>query len=77
MLGPSSLQSRYDSWSFYFFGSRRKHLAGKHFATDADVKQAVTYWLQTLDTDVLHAEIQVLMLRWDKCINVSGDYVEV
>ena len=76
-LGPSSPQSRHDALSLYFFGTRRKHLAGKHFATDADVKQAVTYWLPTLDTDFLHTGIQVLMSWWDKCINFRGDYVEV
>ena len=38
-----------------------KHLDGKRFATDADVKQAVTSWLQTLDT------------MGDKCLNENGD----
>ena len=76
-LGPSSLQSRHDAQSLYFFGTRREHLAGKHVATDPDVKQAVTYWLQALDTDFSHAGIQILMSRWDNCINVSGDYVGV
>jgi hypothetical protein len=30
----------------------KKYLAGKQFATDADVKQAASYWLQTLDKDI-------------------------
>jgi hypothetical protein len=34
---------------FHLFKSLQKHLAGKRFATDADVKQVVTLWLQTLD----------------------------
>jgi len=33
---------------FHFFGPLRKHLAGKRYAIDADVKQAVTSWLDTL-----------------------------
>jgi hypothetical protein len=34
------------------YGPINKHLAGKQFATDTDVKQAVTSWLQTLDNDL-------------------------
>jgi hypothetical protein len=36
---------------FYLFGPLTKYLAGKVFATDADMKQAVTSWLQKLDKD--------------------------
>ena len=40
------------------FGSPKKHLAGKQIATDADMKQAVASWLQTLDTHYsFYAEI--------------------
>jgi hypothetical protein len=35
---------------FHLFGSRKKRLAGMRFTEDIDVKQAVTSWLQTLDT---------------------------
>jgi hypothetical protein len=34
---------------FRFFGPFKKHLALNLFATDGDVKQAVTSWLQTRD----------------------------
>lgn len=43
----------------------------------ADVKQAVTSWLQTLDTYFFPARILTLVLRWNRCSNVSGGYVEV
>ena len=36
----------------------QKHLAVKRFATDADMKQPVTFWLQTLDTDIFYAGIE-------------------
>jgi hypothetical protein len=36
----------------------QKHLAVKEFATQATVKQPVTFWLQTLDTDIFYAGIQ-------------------
>jgi len=37
------------------------------------MKQAVTSWLQALDTDFFYAGVP----RWDKCLSVSGDYLEV
>jgi hypothetical protein len=37
------------------FGSLKKHLAGEGFATDADVKQAVSFWLHAIDTDLYYA----------------------
>jgi hypothetical protein len=43
------------------YGSLQHHLAGKLFAADADVKQAVTSWLRTIDAR----------------LNVSGKYVMV
>jgi hypothetical protein len=45
----------------------KKQLIGKRCETDADVKQAVTSWLQFLDTDFF------LVSRWDNCSNVSCD----
>jgi hypothetical protein len=59
------------------FGSLKKHLDGKRFATDADIKQAVTSCLQTLDTDFFCAAIQALMPQWDKRLNVNVDCVEI
>ena len=53
-------------------GPLKNYLAGKRFATDADVKQAVTYWPQTR-IDLFHAVTQTLVLRWGKCLNVNGD----
>ena len=42
-IGPSD---------FHLFQLLKKQLAGKRFASAADVTQAVTSWLQTLDTCV-------------------------
>jgi hypothetical protein len=32
----------------------RKYPAGKRFETNADVNQAATFWLHTLDTDIYY-----------------------
>jgi hypothetical protein len=59
---------------FQFFGPLQKHLNGKRFARDVDVKQAATSYLQTLETDFLYAGILGVVPLWDKCLNASTDY---
>ena len=61
---------------FCVFGLQKKHLAGKQFALNTDLKQAVTCWLQTLGTDFCFRGIQDLM-PWYKSLNFSGTYLEV
>jgi hypothetical protein len=56
-MGPSD---------FYLFGLLNKNLAGKRFAADTDVKQAVTSWLQKLYPSFFYARIQALVLPQDK-----------
>jgi hypothetical protein len=63
---------------FRLLGPIKKLLTGKRFATDVDVKQVVTSWLQTHDTDFFfNSGIQALVPQWDKCLNTDGDCVEV
>jgi hypothetical protein len=57
--------------------SRTKNLAVEELATDADTKQAANSRLETLDTYSCQAGMQALVQRWDKCLNVSSDWVEV
>jgi hypothetical protein len=49
---PHTLQSRCHTQGFHLFECFTTHLAVKWFATAADVKQAVTSSLQTLDVSV-------------------------
>jgi hypothetical protein len=67
-MGPSD---------FRLFLPLKKHVAGKQFATDADVKQAATFSLESLDTDFFYAAMQSLVPRWDRCLNVDDHYMEV
>jgi hypothetical protein len=53
---------------FSLFGHLKNNMAGKRSAKDADMKQAVSSWQQTLDTN----RIQALLPRSDKCLNVNG-----
>ena len=47
-----------------------KHMAGKKFVTDADLKEAVTSRPQTLGTDIFYCGIQALAPRWNEFLNV-------
>jgi len=56
------------------FGSLKEKLRGKKF--NDGVKENVVNWLQHQDKDFFATGINNLIKRWDKCINVAGDYVE-
>ena len=51
---------------FRLLGPALKSLVGKQIATDADVKQGVTFKQQTLDTDFFHAKIPRFVQRCNK-----------
>jgi transposase len=51
---------------FHLFGTLKKHLGGRRFATDGEVQQAAMSWLQALDTDFFYARIDALVYRWYK-----------
>jgi len=56
--------------NFCLFEPLKKHLAGKWFTTDSEMKQGVTYWLQTIDNDSFYAKIQnpgLIMRQMLKC----------
>jgi hypothetical protein len=57
---------------FHLFALTKKYLAGKRFATDPDVKQAVPSWPPTLDTDLCYTGTP----GWHKPSNVNCDYAE-
>jgi hypothetical protein len=76
VLYPLSYSRYFEPRDFYLFGPIKKHLADKRLTTDADIKQAVPSWLQTLYTDFSCAETQVFFPLWDKRL-ADGDYTEV
>jgi hypothetical protein len=50
---------------FYLLGSIEKYLAVKRFAADADVKQALTSWLEAFHADFLNAEMHAWVQSWE------------
>ena len=67
VLDRPSCSPDFATSDYHLFGLLTKHLIGKQCATDADVKQAVASWLQTLDTDFF------LVPRRDQCLNINGN----
>jgi histone-lysine N-methyltransferase SETMAR len=57
---------------FQFFPTLKRTLEGRRFTTNEVVEAAV----RTQDTDFYQQGFFKFVKRWDKCINVSGDYVE-
>jgi hypothetical protein len=55
-------------------GSLKKLLAGKRFATDANLKHAVTRHFTSFSST---PEYKALLPQQDRCLNVIGDYMQV
>ncbi|GBO14129.1 hypothetical protein AVEN_183374-1 [Araneus ventricosus] len=65
------------------FGSRRHlfpalklALLGRHFRSNEEVHLAVKNYLRSLGIDFDQDGFTKLISRYDKCINVAGEYVE-
>ena len=58
--------------NFHFF----PHLKGTHFTSVDEVKQAVTSWIKQRTPEFFIDDMRKLVLRWEKCIERQGDYVE-
>ena len=60
---------------FHLFLKMKEHLAGKRHADD-DLQHAVVDWLNSQAAVWYEEGISKLVSRYDKCLNVQGDYVE-
>jgi len=58
--------------NFHLLGPLNKHMGGKQFAKDANMKQGATSWLQALDTNFYYVMIHDLMQWGGKCLNDCG-----
>ena len=64
---------------FHLFGPMKHYLGGKHFTDDEEVQHNIRHCrilLLQQSTEFYAEGIQKLVERWDKCINVAGDYTE-
>jgi len=54
----------------------KQDLSGEHFPDDDAVERAVCMWFQQQPQEFYAADFQGLVKRWDKFLNLFGDYVE-
>lgn len=61
---------------YHLFGPIKNALRGRRFSSDEDVQEAVQKWLGDQPKTFFLEGIQKLVNRWNKCIEMDGDYVE-
>ncbi|GFN86520.1 histone-lysine N-methyltransferase SETMAR [Plakobranchus ocellatus] len=61
---------------FHLFGPLKRHLGGMAFETEDDLISELRKWFDNLDVDFFRVGINSLLSRWQKCIDLHGDYVE-
>ncbi|GFO45955.1 histone-lysine N-methyltransferase SETMAR [Plakobranchus ocellatus] len=61
---------------FHLFGPLKRHLGGMAFETEDDLISELKNWFDNLDVDFFRVVFNSLLSRWQKCIDLHGDYVE-
>jgi transposase len=61
---------------FHFFPHLKRDLKWTHFTSD-EVKQVLTSWIKQRTPEVFIDGMRKLVLRWEKCIERQGDYIEI
>jgi len=61
---------------FHLFGPLKHHLSGERFPDNDAVERAVRALFRQQPKEFYAAGFQGFVKRWDKCLNVYGDYVE-
>ncbi|GBN69696.1 hypothetical protein AVEN_107836-1 [Araneus ventricosus] len=72
----SKMLTRLSPKRFSSVGPLKQHPGCKHFADDDDVQHDVLLWMRQQPKEFHAAGIGVMIKRWDKCINIGGDYIE-
>ncbi|KAG8195681.1 hypothetical protein JTE90_003825 [Oedothorax gibbosus] len=61
---------------YHLFLHLKKHLGGQRLQDDDEVKTVVMQWLTSQAADFYEEGIQKPVQRYDKCLNIGGNYVE-
>ncbi|XP_023228571.1 histone-lysine N-methyltransferase SETMAR-like [Centruroides sculpturatus] len=61
---------------YHLFLHLKKHLAGQRHNNHDEVKTTVLHWLSHQAATFFEDGIQKLVPRYDKCLNINGNYVE-
>lgn len=61
---------------YHLFREMKAWLGGQRFANNDELQNAVTTYLGSLAADFFEEGIGKLVSRYDKCLNLHGDYIE-
>ncbi|XP_046659139.1 histone-lysine N-methyltransferase SETMAR-like [Homalodisca vitripennis] len=61
---------------YHLFPELKKMLGGQTFRTDDALRDAVKTHLKSLAANFYEEDIKKLVPRYEKCLNLNGDYVE-
>ena len=60
---------------YFLFRHLKKHLRGRRFSSDTDIRVDVRSWLEGQDFSVNFAR-SLLPAKWNKCIELNEGYIE-
>ena len=61
---------------YHLFPNMKTWLATQRFDDDAELQAGVNEWLKSQAATFYDDGINKLVHRYDKCLNLNGDYVE-
>lgn len=61
---------------YFLFRNLKRELKGKRFSSNEEVQAAVTEYFESKDSNWFFHGIEALKKRYEKCIQVRGDYIE-
>lgn len=61
---------------YHLFLELKKFLAGQRFESEVELQTSTANWLHSQAAQFYEEGMQKLVPRYDKCLNVQGDYVE-
>jgi histone-lysine N-methyltransferase SETMAR len=61
---------------YHLFTKMKVWLATQRFHTNEELMDGVNNWLHNLAAPLFNEGLQKLVSRYDKCLNVDGNYVE-
>ena len=61
---------------YYLFSNLKRHLRGRIFRDDLELKEAVEEWFESKDSTFYKNGILSLRDRWSRVIHVKGQYIE-
>ena len=61
---------------YFLFRHLKKFLRGKRFSCNEELKVAVSDWFDGQEVDFYSQGIKSLESKWNKCVELKGDYIE-